>query len=106
MRDEKQPCVYVLASQPYGSLYIGVTSALVQRLYQHRGNVMCGHTTKHSIYRLVRYEMFGDMEHAIKREKQLKNWHRPWKINLIEQDNPHWCDLAVNLGLPPVKPVR
>ena len=72
VKEEKHPCVYILASQPHGSLYIGVTSDLFKRLYQHRNNVMPGHTSKYAIYRLVHFEMFGDMERAIAREKQLK----------------------------------
>ena len=102
MREEKQPCVYILASKLYGSLYIGVTSNLVGRMWQHRNRAMPGHTSKYTIYRLVHFELFGDMERAIAREKQLKNWHRPWKINLINEHNPHWADLAVGLGLPPL----
>jgi len=102
VRQEKQPCVYILASQPYGTLYIGVTSNLIQRLYQHRNNQMPGHTSKYAVYRLVRFEMLGDMTSAIAREKQIKNWHRSWKINLIESENSQWVDLAVNLGLPPI----
>ena len=102
--NDKQPCVYLLASQPRGTIYIGVTSALEQRIWQHREKVTRGFTAKYDVLRLVRYEMFGDMEAAIKREKQLKNWHRPWKVNLIESANPHWDDLAVGMGferLPP-----
>ncbi|QTD57825.1 GIY-YIG nuclease family protein [Parasphingorhabdus cellanae] len=102
MPDAKQPCVYILASKPYGSLYIGMTTNLLKRLYQHRNNLTPGHTSKYAVHRLVRFEMFDDMENAIAREKQLKNWHRPWKINLIESENPQWVDLAVNLGLPPI----
>ena len=102
VKAEKNPCVYILASQPHGSLYIGVTSDLLKRLYQHRNAVMPGHTSKYAIYRLVHFEMFGDMERAIAREKQLKNWHRPWKINLICAENPEWVDLAVGLGLPSI----
>jgi putative endonuclease len=102
MRQEKQPCVYILASKLYGSLYIGVTSDLMLRLSQHRGAISPGHTAKYAIYRLVHFEMCSDMEHAIKREKQLKNWHRPWKTNLINEQNPHWEDLAVGLGFPPI----
>ena len=99
---ERDPCVYILASGHYGTLYIGVTSDLMQRLYQHRAGVTGGFTARYKAHRLVRYEMFGDMEGAILREKQLKRWHRPWKINLIEQDNPHWVDLAVGLGFEPL----
>jgi putative endonuclease len=102
MREEKQPCVYILASKPYGTLYIGVTSNLIARIWQHRTGVTPGFTSRYSVYRLVHFEMFGDMDHAILREKQLKNWHRPWKINLISDKNPHWADLAVSLGFPPL----
>jgi putative endonuclease len=103
VRKEKQPCVYILASKLYGSLYIGVSSNLVGRLWQHRNNATPGHTSKYAIYRLVHFELFGEMEPAILREKQLKNWHRPWKINLINEHNPEWIDLAVGLGLPPLR---
>ncbi|MGB5485152.1 GIY-YIG nuclease family protein [Parasphingorhabdus sp.] len=102
MRQTKQPCVYILASQPYGTLYIGVTSNLIQRLNQHRNQMTPGFTSKYAVYRLVRFEMFDDMTSAITRERQLKNWHRGWKINLIESENPQWVDLAVNLGLPQI----
>jgi putative endonuclease len=98
----KQPCTYVLASRHYGTIYIGVTSDLIARIYQHRAGVTRGFTSRYAVYRLVRFEMFGDMNTAIVREKQLKNWHRPWKINLIESDNPQWVDLAPGLGLPPL----
>ncbi len=103
MREEKQPCVYILASKRYGTLYIGVTSDLPKRLYQHRNGLTPGFASRYKTYRLVHYELFGDMEGAIAREKQLKNWHRQWKINLIEEKNPHWADLAVGLGLEPLK---
>jgi len=101
---EKQPCVYILSSKPYGTLYIGVTSDLISRLHQHRSNGLPGFTARHAVHLLVRFEMFGDMERAILREKQLKRWHRQWKINLIESDNPHWADLAPSLGLHPLRP--
>ena len=99
---ERQPCVYILASQVRGTLYIGVTSDLVKRLWQHREGMIDGFTAKYEVHRLVYYELLGDMEQAILREKQLKNWHRQWKINLIERDNPHWYDLAVGLGFEPL----
>ena len=104
MQQERNPCVYILANGPYGALYIGVTSNLIQRLVQHREGLLPGFTSRYAIYRLVHFEMFGDMEHAIAREKQLKNWHRQWKINLINGANPEWRDLAVGLGLPPIAP--
>ena len=99
---ERNPCVYIIASKPYGTLYIGVTSDLMKRLWQHRNGDVEGFTKRHSVHRLVRYEAFGAMEEAIAREKQLKRWHRQWKINLIESENRDWHDLAVGLGLPPV----
>ena len=102
MRDERQSCVYILASKPYGTLYIGVTSNLLARLWQHRSDALPGFTAKYRVHTLVRYELFGGMERAIAREKQLKRWHRQWKINLIESENPDWVDLAVGLSLPPL----
>jgi putative endonuclease len=99
---ERNPCVYILASGRCGTLYIGVTSNLLQRLHQHRSGEVPGFTTRHAVYRLVRFEMFEDMERAIAREKQLKNWHRDWKLNLIEQDNADWHDLALDLGFAPL----
>lgn len=104
MSFERNPCVYILASGHFGTLYIGVTSDLMKRLYQHREHVTGGFTSRYAVYRLVHFEMFGDMEHAILREKQLKNWHRPWKINLINAENPEWRDLAVGLGFEPLTP--
>ena len=98
----KQPCVYILASGRHGTIYVGVTSNLIQRLNQHRTGTVAGFTTAHGVYHLVRYEMFEDMPSAISREKQLKNWRRDWKINLIEQDNQDWHDLAVDFGFDPV----
>ncbi len=106
MRQERQPCVYILTSQPRGTLYIGVTSDLIGRLWQHRNGVVEGFTSRYNVHRLVRYELFGEMEGAILREKQLKRWHRQWKINLIESENPDWHDLAIGLGFPPVGPRR
>ncbi len=104
MPQERLPCVYFLASKPYGTIYIGVTSHLVGRLWQHRNDALPGFTSRYSVHMLVHYELFGEMEPAILREKQLKRWHRQWKINLIHENNPHWTDLAVGLGLPPLAP--
>ena len=101
---ERHPCVYILASEKYGTLYIGVTSDLIARLWQHRSGEVTGFTSRYSVYRLVRFEQFATMADAIAREKQLKRWHRQWKINLIEAENPEWVDLAVGLGLPPLAP--
>ena len=104
MRPERNPCVYILASNHYGTLYIGVTSDLIARLWQHRNDETPGFSSRHKVYRLVHFEMFGDMISAISREKQLKNWHRQWKINLINEANRDWHDLAVKLGLPLLAP--
>ena len=98
----KQPCVYILASRDRGTLYIGVTSDFLARVYQHRTGQKQGFTSKYAVHRLVRFEIFADMPSAIAREKQLKRWHRQWKINLIESENPDWVDLAVGLSLPPL----
>nr|WP_166178891.1 GIY-YIG nuclease family protein [Altererythrobacter segetis] len=104
MRQERDPCVYLLSNGYYGAIYIGVTSNLLQRLVQHREGLLTGFTKRYKVHRLVHFEMFGDMERAILREKQLKRWHRQWKINLINAANPEWKDLAVGLGLPPLAP--
>ena len=99
---ERDPCVYIMASGTRGYIYIGVTSDLPRRVYEHRNGIRSGWARLKRCRRLVRYEMFGDMTAAIEREKQLKNWHRQWKINLINSENPQWVDLAVGLGLPPL----
>lgn len=95
----KQPCVYILASGRRGYMYIGVTSNLPQRVYQHKSGAAEGFAKRRNCKRLVRWEMYGTMVDAITREKQLKNWHRDWKFNLIESENPNWIDLAPGLGL-------
>jgi putative endonuclease len=84
------------------ALYIGVTSDLMKRISQHRDGFFSGHTKKYKHKRLLLFETLGTMEAAIAREKQLKNWHRPWKINHITASNPEWLDLAVDLGFPPL----
>jgi putative endonuclease len=98
---DRQPCVYILTSQKRGTLYIGVTSNLAQRLHQHRNDLRPGCTSDHHVHRLVWAESHATMPAAIAREKQLKRWHRQWKINLIEAENPDWRDLAVDWGLAP-----
>lgn len=95
----RNPCTYILASQKRGTLYVGVTSELPARIWQHRSGEVPGFTSRYRVYRLVHAEFFGDMESAITREKQLKRWHRAWKINLIEESNPDWTDFAVTWGL-------
>ena len=89
----KTPCVYILASKPHGTLYIGVTSRLVQRVWQHKNDIVAGFTKRYHVHRLVWYEVHGTMESAITREKALKRWNRAWKIELIEKTNPTWSDL-------------
>ena len=89
----KNPCVYILASQKNGTLYIGVTSHLVQRIWQHKNNYVEGFTKKYCVHMLVYYELHESMEFAIQREKQMKKWKREWKIRLIEEQNPNWDDL-------------
>jgi len=105
--DAKQPAVYILASRRNGTLYIGVTSNLIQRIWQHREADMPGFTHDYQVKRLVYYEMHGDMENAIVREKRLKKWDRMWKLRLIEERNPQWRDLWDEiLGSPGFPPSR
>ncbi|HEX3140940.1 MAG TPA: GIY-YIG nuclease family protein [Rhizobacter sp.] len=92
-----QPAVYLLASQRNGTLYIGVTSNLVKRLWEHKNNVVEGFTEKYGVHRLVYFELHDMMTAAIQREKQLKKWNRAWKISLIEKTNPEWNDLWPNI---------
>ena len=99
---DRWPAVYILASKFRGTIYTGVTSDLPRRIWEHRSGIKSNFPAKYSIYRLVYVEMLGDMDSAIAREKQLKHWHRQWKINLIEGDNPRWIDLAVGLGFAPL----
>jgi putative endonuclease len=101
---DREPFVYILASGFRGTIYIGVTSDLMGRIWQHRSGAIDGFTRKYGVYRLVHFEQFADMESAIAREKQLKRWHRQWKVNLIEEKNPRWEDLAVALGFEPLDP--
>ncbi len=89
----KQPCVYMLASKKGGVLYIGVTSNLVKRIWEHKNNSMKGFTQKYNVHNLVWFEPHETMESAISREKKLKRWLRDWKITLIEKENPDWLDL-------------
>ena len=88
----KNPAVYILASQRNGTLYIGVTADLVQRVWQHRESVVAGFTQQHAVKTLVWYEQHATMESAITREKALKKWNRAWKLRLIEECNPEWND--------------
>ena len=89
----KTPCVYILASKPNGTLYIGVTSDLARRVWEHKSDAIDGFTKKYGVHSLVYYEMHDTMPDAILREKQLKHWNRAWKIKLIAEMNPEWRDL-------------
>jgi putative endonuclease len=89
----RQPAVYILASKGNGTLYIGVTSDLVKRIWQHKKNMDEGFTKRYSVHRLVWYEIHESMESAIEREKRLKEWKRRWKLELIDSSNPYWQDL-------------
>ena len=89
----KQPAVYILASQRNGTLYIGVTSDLVKRVWQHKNDVFEGFTKEYGVHMLVWFELHEDMESGIIREKRLKKWNREWKLRMIEEMNPEWKDL-------------
>lgn len=89
----REPAVYILASKPNGTLYIGVTSDLVKRVWEHKNQLVEGFTKKYHVHHLVYIEQHNDMLSAITREKQLKKWNRAWKIALIEKENPDWRDL-------------
>jgi putative endonuclease len=91
--DRKSFYVYLLASRRNGALYIGITNDLIRRVYEHRNDLVKGFTSKYHIHRLVHFEEFPDAQSAITRKKQLKVWHRAWKIRLIEESNPQWNDL-------------
>jgi putative endonuclease len=105
--DEKQPAVYILASARNGTLYIGVTSDLIKRVWQHRNHAVEGFTADYGVERLVYYELHSSMEQAIVREKRLKKWERTWKLRLIEERNPDWADLWTEiLGTPGSPPAR
>jgi len=90
---DRQIYVYLLASKPYGTLYIGVTGDLIQRVWQHREKTAGGFTKQYSVTQLVWFETHEDIMAAISREKQLKEWKRAWKIELIQRSNPYWRDL-------------
>jgi putative endonuclease len=89
----KQPAVYILTSKRNGTLYIGVTSDLIKRVWEHKNNLVEGFTKQYGVHNLVWYEAHENMESAILREKMLKEWKRTWKLELIERSNPDWNDL-------------
>lgn len=90
---KKQFYVYMMTSQKIGTVYIGVTSDLAKRVWEHKNNVVEGFTKKYEVHRLVWYEVHETAESAIRREKQMKEWKRDWKIKRIEEENPNWNDL-------------
>jgi putative endonuclease len=93
----KRPCVYILASERNGTLYVGVTSDLTRRIWEHKTDVAEGFTRHYRVHSLVHAEFHETMAEAILREKQVKKWNRAWKLRLIERANPTWRDLAQDL---------
>ena len=89
----KQNYVYNLAQERNSTIYVGITSNLAKRIHEHKNDLADGFTKKYGIHKLVYFEIHGDPENAIKREKRLKKWNRPWKMRLIEEMNPDWNDL-------------
>jgi len=96
---EKRPCVYILASGRNGTLYVGVTSDLATRVWQHRSSAVDGFTRHYHVHRLVFAEFHQTMADAILRERRIKKWRRAWKLELIESQNPQWRDLYEELLL-------
>ena len=94
----KQPCVYILASRRNGTLYVGATSDLIKRVWQHRENLVEGFTRRYGVHDLVWYEPHESMTGAIARERAIKEWKRAWKIELIEAENREWRDLYPDLA--------
>jgi putative endonuclease len=92
--------VYSLASRIGGTLYIGMTNDLVRRVYEHRMGLVEGFTKEYGVHRLVYFEQYDNIEHAILREKRLKKWNRAWKIRLVEESNPNWDDLYPGIAPP------
>ena len=93
----KYSYVYILASGKHGTLYIGVTSNLIKRVFDHKQGAVRGFTKKYNVKKLVFYQQYEDILEAINREKQIKEWNRQWKIELIERSNPDWIDLYNSL---------
>ena len=89
----RQPAVYILSSKRNGTLYVGVTSDLAKRVWEHKNNLVEGFTNRYGVHQMVWFELHESMESAIKREKRLKDWKRKWKLQLIESTNPNWEDL-------------
>jgi putative endonuclease len=106
MQREISPTVYMLASRHNGTLYTGVTSNLIKRLYEHRNGLIEGFTNEYGVKRLVWFEQHDGMDSAILREKRIKKWNRQWKIEMIEANNPDWDDLALGFGFEPLPSLR
>lgn len=94
----KSSFVYILTNKNNNVFYVGVTTDLEKRLYEHKNKIMKGFTEKYNVDKLVYFEGFTDVEDAIQAEKKLKNWHREWKMNLIKKSNPEFNDLSVSLS--------
>jgi len=94
---DRQSYVYILASGLNGTLYVGVTSDLVRRVWEHREGLVDGFTKRYGVKQLVWYEIHGDIMEAIRREKQIKMWERAWKVELIQKSNPRWRDLYADI---------
>ena len=94
----KRPRVYILASQRNGTLYIGATSDIARRVFEHKEEAIEGFTKDYGVHRLVFYEFHETMSDALTREKRIKKWRRQWKLELIEQSNPQWRDLYADLA--------
>jgi putative endonuclease len=93
----KRPCVYIVTNKRYGVLYIGLTTFLARRNFEHQSKIIEGFTKRYNCNKLVYYEFHDSMEAAITREKQMKKWNRDWKLELIEKFNPGWNDLSKDL---------
>jgi len=93
----KQGFVYILSNHKNGTLYVGVTSDLIKRTYEHKNKLINGFSKKYNLTKLVYYEVHDNIEEATNRERQIKNWHRQWKINLLEKLNPNWDDLSASI---------
>lgn len=93
----KQPAIYILASKKNGTLYIGVTADLIKRIWEHKNGLVNGFTKRYKVHNLVWYELHNNMDMAIEREKNMKEWKRMWKVKLIEDKNPQWNDLYDSL---------
>ena len=102
MHPDFAPTVYLLASRRNGTLYVGVTSNLLGRIQQHRTEAVRGFTRDYGVKRLMWFEQHATMDSAILREKRIKKWNRDWKLQLIEEENPEWRDLAEDFGFEPL----